>query len=366
MRLVAERTMIGIAFVFALFTQAAPAAEEPQALKEAPAAGKEALRAMIAAAAKEGELSYWDTVIQSGTNAALTDAFRKYYGLPSSFKVNYSLALTTNLVTRVDQELQAGRVTMDVAAIASLPWVHDKVKAGQVMQYESPQYAYYKGAFEKGLGRDGYFAFNGAYIFVPMWNSEKVAFKGTSWNDVINAVPSGRMSIGDASKSQTYLATYIGMKTIMPPEYFQKVAAMKPLLLVRSEQIASQLVTGQNLLAFSGMPTRAYQNNIAGAKLKFMIPKEGVVLLPQAMFILAKAPHPNAAKLWVDFMLSETGQRIMVDKEALMSGRSGFKSPLPEYAPPIDSLHVIKIDWDKVTTADMDKARAEWSGLFAK
>lgn len=363
---IAERMMVGAALALTLFAQGLPAAEEPPALKEAPAAGKDALRALIAAATKEGELSYWDTVIQSGTNAALTDAFRKYYGLPAGFKVNYSLALTTNLVTRVDQELSAGRVTMDVAAIASLPWVHDKVKAGQVMQYESPQYAYYKSAFGKGLGRDGYFAFNGAYIFVPMWNSEKLNFKGTSWNDVIGAVPSGRMSIGDAGKSQTYLATYIGLKTILKPEYFQRLAAMKPLLLVRSEQIASQLVTGQNLLAFSGMPTRAYQNNQAGAKLKFMLPKEGVVLLPQAMFILAKAPHPAAAKLWVDFMLSETGQKIMVDKEALMSGRSGFKSPLPQYAPPIDSLNVIKIDWDKVTTADMDKARTEWSGIFAK
>jgi iron(III) transport system substrate-binding protein len=364
MRRMARKWLLGFGFALIVSAPASWAAEEPQAVKEAASAHKDALRAMIAAAAKEGELSYWDTVIQSGTNAALVDAFRKYYGLPSDFKVNYSLSLTTNLVTRVDQELSAGRVTMDVAAIASLPWVHDKVKAGQVMQYESPQYAYYKGAFEKGLGKDGYFAFNGAYVFVPMWNSDKVNFKGTSWNDVIGAVPSGRMSVGDATKSQTYLATHIGLRTILGPDYFKRLAAMKPLLLVRSEQIANQLVTGQNLFAFSGMPTRAYQVNQAGAKLKFVIPKEGAVLLPQAMFILAKAPHPNAAKLWVDFILSETGQKIMVDKEALMSGRSGFKSPLPEYAPPIESLHVIKIDWDKITTADMQKAREEWQSIF--
>jgi ABC-type Fe3+ transport system substrate-binding protein len=39
------------------------------------------------------------------------------------------------------------------------------------------------------------------------------------------------------------------------------------------------------------------------------MPKEGVVLLPQAMFILATAPHPAPAKLWVDFMLSESARR---------------------------------------------------------
>jgi iron(III) transport system substrate-binding protein len=359
---VAEKLMAALAL--ALFVQMLPAAEEPQALKEAAAARKEPLRALIAAAIKEGELSYWDTIIQSDTNAALVAAFRSYYGLPADFKVNYSLSVTTNLLTRVDQELSAGRVTMDVAAIASLPWVHEKVKAGQVMRYDSPQYAFYRGAFAKGLGQDGYFAFNGAYVFVPMWSSDKLDFKGTSWKDVIGAVASGRMSVGDAGKSQTYLGTHIGLRTILGPDYFKRLAEMKPLFMVRSEQIANQLVTGQNLFAFSGMPTRAYQANQNGAKLKFMMPKEGVVLLPQAMFILAKAPHPSAAKLWVDFILSDTGQKIMVNKEALMSGRSGFTSPLPDYAPPLDSLNAIKIDWDKITTADMEKARAEWLSIF--
>ena len=56
------------------------------------------------------------------------------------------------------------------------------------------------------------------------------------------------------------------------------------------------------------------------------------MLLPQDMFILKKAPHPNAAKLWIDFILSETGQTVLVKGEALVSGRAGFKSPLPDYA----------------------------------
>jgi iron(III) transport system substrate-binding protein len=352
------------ALVVVLYAQMLPATEEPQALKEAAAARKEPLRALIAAAVKEGELSYWDGLISTDTNAALVAAFRKYYGLPPDFKVNYSLALASNLVTRVDQELSAGRVTMDVVAVASLPWVHEKVKAGNIMRYDSPQYEFYRGAFDKGLGQNGYFAFNGAYIFVPMWSADKLDFKGSSWKDVIGAVASGRMSMGDVGKSQTYLVTYIGLRTVLGTDYFKQVAGMKPVFALRAEQFANQLADGQNLLAFSGMPTRAYRLNQRGAKLKFMLPKEGVVLLPQAMFILASAPHPSAAKLWIDFMLSETGQKIMVDYEAVMSGRSGFVSPLPDYAPSIDGLNVIKIDWNKITLADMEKARAEWISIF--
>lgn len=353
-----------MAFMLVISAQVMRATAEPQALKEADAAHKEALQALIAAAVKEGSVSYWDTIIQSPTNAKLVPAFREYYGLPSSFAVNYSLASTSGMVTRVEQEVAAGRVTMDVAAVASLPWVYAKIKSGQIMHYDSPQYRYYRTIFDKGLGENGYFAFNGAYIFVPMWNSEKLDFKGTSWKDVIGAVAEGRMIMGDAAKSETYLATYMGLRLVFGADVFKKLADMKPVLLVRSEQIARQLVTGQDLMSFSGMPTRAFQVNERGGKLKFLLPKEGVVLLPQAMFILAAAPHPAAAKLWVDFLLSDVGQKIIVDGEALMSGRSGFVSPNPTYAPPIESLNVIKIDWSKLTPADMEKARAEWRSIF--
>jgi ABC-type Fe3+ transport system substrate-binding protein len=139
---------------------------------------------------------------------------------------------------------------------------------------------------------------------------------------------------------------------------------MKPSFLVRSEQIAGRVVSGEDLMSFTGMPTRAYRYNQKGAQLKFILPQEGVVLLPQDMFILKKAPHPNAAKLWVDFILSEAGQTVLVKGEALVSGRAGFKSPLPDYAPAIDSLNVIKIDWEKLSTQELEKLRAEWTAIF--
>jgi len=352
------------ALALALFALATAAADEPPALRDAAPANKEQIRALIAAAIKEGSVTYWDTIVQSNTNAALVEGFRAYYGLPANFVVNYSISTTAGMVTRVEQEVLANRVTIDVGAVASVPWAFEKAKAGQFMRYASPQYPAYEAAFANGLGKDGYFAFNGAYIFVPMWNPERAQFKGTSWGDVIGAIPVGRMSMGDSSKSPTYLSTYIGLKQLLGLDYFKRLAAMKPVFIVRSEQIASQLVTGQNLLSFSGMPTRAYQANQRGAKLQYIIPKEGVVLLPQSMFIVAGAPHPASAKLWLDFILSEPGQKIVVDNEALMSGRSGFKSPLPEYAPPIDSLNVIKVDWEKTSTADMEKARTEWQDIF--
>ena len=99
-------------------------AQEAPAVAKASAAEKTRLQGLISDALKEGQVSYVDTVIQPETNNALTAAFLKYYGLPSSFKVGYLTLAPAILITRLDQEMGAGKVTADVASIASPPWIY--------------------------------------------------------------------------------------------------------------------------------------------------------------------------------------------------------------------------------------------------
>lgn len=362
-----RRVLLASGLATALATPAlhrALAQGQPPAIQAASAEERARLAPLIEGARREGRVTYWDTVIQPETHDELAAAFRTHYGLPSGFRVNYTLSQTGALVTRIEQEISASRVSIDIASIASPTWVFEKVEAGQIEEYESPEYRAFSRVFQAGLGQPRHFAFNGAYVFVPMWNSETLNFNGTSWRDVIGAVPQGRITVGDAGTSASYLATYVGQRDVLGPQFFRDLAAMRPSFLVRSEQIAARLVSGQDLMAFSGMPTRAFQNNAQGAKLRFMMPREGVVLLPQCTFAIKGSPSPNAAKLWIDFILSEQGQTILARREALISGRSGFRSPLPEYAPAIDELQLLNVDWRALRTADLQRFRQEWTGIF--
>ena len=348
----------------ALLTNPARAQDSP-AVMAAPSAQKEALRATIAGAKAEGAISYWDAVITPETNDELATKFRQTYGLPASFAVKYTQSATLSLVTRVEQETGAGNVTIDVASLASPPWINSLVAGNHILRYDSPEHPKYARAIEAGLGRAGYFVPNGAYCFVPGWNADTLKFQGKSWRDVLGAVPPGRISTNDAPNSATGLLSYIGLRQHLGADFFRELAKMKPRFIVRSEQTAEALVTGQDLMTFGGSPGRFMQSNAKGANLKFLLPKEGIILLPAGSFILAKAPHPNAAKLWIDFTLSQTGQMILSKREALISVRSGFKSPLPDYAPAIDDLVLMPIDWNKITQDDIRKAKAEWQSIFS-
>ncbi len=360
---IADKARLGFAFLFLGFATASQAQDVP-ALKGLDEAARANVLQMIEGARKEGSLNYSDTIIQPTTNDLLVSAFRTYYGLPARFPVNYTLLTSGAMITRVEQELAANRITFDVAAIGSPTWTFERYKAGAFMKYRSHEYDAYKDVINAGLGVDGAFVLNGGYAQIPIWNAEILKFEGNSYRDALNAAVPGRFSIGDVVQSESHLTTYAGLRQVLDVDFFKDMAKKKPTFVGRSEQSAQRILTGQDVIAFGGNPSRVHQSNQKGAKLRILYPSEGFTFLPQLTFILAKAPHPNAAKLWMDFILSEVGQKILADKEALISGRANFQSPIPDIAPNFSSLKIVKVDWEKMTADQLMKYREEWISIF--
>jgi iron(III) transport system substrate-binding protein len=352
------------ATLISLTLSAAAWAQDVPAAKGLDTAAQAALKQLIDGALKEGTLNYADTIIQPTTNNDLVAAFKTYYGLPDSFRVNFTLLGSAAMVTRLEQEMNAGKLSFDVAAVASPIWAFEANRQGRFLEYHSPQYAAYRDAFAAGLGVDGFFAFNGGYSQIPIWNSEIFDFQGKTYKDVANAAQSGRFSIGDAKQSESQLTTYVGLRQIFDVPFFKALAEKKPTFIYRSELSAQRVLTGQDLLAMGGGAARVMTADQKGAKLKVLYPADGFTLLPQSTFILKGAAHPNAAKLWIDFILSEQGQTLVTTKEALISGRAGFKSPIPDIAPDLASVKAIKVDWRNMNSDTLKKYRDEWESIF--
>ncbi len=72
-----------------------------------------------------------------------------------------------------------------------------------------------------------------------------------------------------------------------------------------------------------------YLPSLKGLPVKAVVPQEGVVYLVYTSSVLAKAPHPNAARLLIDFMVSEEGQAIYAAEGLLptMEGNASKKLP---------------------------------------
>jgi ABC-type Fe3+ transport system substrate-binding protein len=153
----------------------------------------------------------------------------------------------------------------------------------------------------------------------------------------------------------------LGLRQIYGTDLFKEIAQKKPAFIYRSEVSAQRVPSGQDTFALGGGAARVMHADQKGAKLKILYPKEGFTLLPQSMFILKAAPHPNAAKLWIDFILSDRGQEIICRREALISGRMGFKSPVPGIVP---EFGFIKVDWKTMNIDRLKQYQSEWESIF--
>ena len=75
---------------------------------------------------------------------------------------------------------------------------------------------------------------------------------------------------------------------------------------------------------------RVYQNVLKSPDLKDKIKigsyKEGQAMLGNQMAVLKGAKNPNAAKLFVEFLLSKEGADLYVEGEAVYSFREGYKA----------------------------------------
>ncbi len=200
----------------------------------------------------------------------------------------------------------------------------------------------------------GYWVSPWAYTFVIAWNPRFIQDEFRSWRDILKPAYRGKVAMADPLRSLTYLDTYIGLRKVLDERFFQQLADLQPFFLVRSEDIMSRVVSGEYPIAFWGMPTRAYQAARKGVEVRVSYPQEGAVLLGSPWVILARAPHPNAAKLRIDFI-------YYIINEALSTGRDDMPVPsqLRKFTPPVTEIRSIPMDWKQMTEATRAQAREE-------
>jgi iron(III) transport system substrate-binding protein len=76
-----------------------------------------------------------------------------------------------------------------------------------------------------------------------------------------------------------------------------------------------------------------------------VVPEEGTFVIPTPIAVLKGTARPNAAKLFVDYMLSEEGQVVFVEDQTL-SARTDVKPPAGAVA--LTDLKIIPMDWAAV------------------
>jgi iron(III) transport system substrate-binding protein len=281
-------------------------------------------QAVIAAARTEGALAVADSAPGENFQKFMAAFQAKYPFL--DIATGFFSAPTGRVLARVNAEIDAGHVTFDVMLAANVAaWVQ-MTRAGRIMEYQSPEYA----AFPAGAKQDGHWAAAQAIGVIPVYNRNTLppAEAPASWRDLLQPRFADRkMAIQNAAAGTQFNQIYL-LERALGPDYMAKFAAQKPVVMATGAQMVDAITRGEVLLGAALDHWRGFGPVAEQAGLVAVYPAEGMPLTLAPVGIVAGAPHPNAARLFIDFILSQEGQRLL-DTELY-----GMYSMRPDVPPP--------------------------------
>ncbi|MDP2644210.1 MAG: extracellular solute-binding protein [Desulfobacterales bacterium] len=148
-----------------------------------------------------------------------------------------------------------------------------------------------------------------------------------SWRDLLKPEFKGKIVWSDPTITGSGFEGFCSylINKITDEDFYRQLVAKQNLTLSRDlRQMAEWLARGKYAVAVSveGRPIAEFMN--AGAHIAYVTVKEGTYLSYSAgnMGIPAKAPHPNAAKVFVNWLLSKDGQGFAQRAMRYMSARN--------------------------------------------
>lgn len=335
-------------------------------------------KALIAGAKKEGAVTLINPIFAERTAKRMGAAFKKRYGLGDDFKFNNLRKGTGATVAQVRQEIKAGKFTVDVHLVSAPGFFDEAAKRGAFLKLDSGAWKDSEALVKKAgqYSNYPYVVTPLAYSFQPVWNAAcpgMADFKVSSYKDALAMSLKGKTIASDITKSFTYTNTVIALQragAVDLGDLWTGLKAQDPVVEFRTEPKMQMLISCERAFDMWNITGRVYQNVIKQPKLadslKTGIYKEGQVMLGNQMGVLKGAPHPNAGKLLVEFLLSKEGADVFVEGEALYSFRSNYTPP-DAAKPYLFDLNKEKLigmeDWVGAQ-GDFKSVREKWQSYF--
>lgn len=137
------------------------------------------------------------------------------------------------------------------------------------------------------------------------------------WDDLLNPKLRGHVAQCAPSRSSSSHATY---EVILQKygddkgwEWLKRLAANTGLFTARSRDVPSVVAKGEFAVGFAVPSYMAFEERLAGFDLQFVAPPTAWIT-PEPMAVLAGARNPQAARAFVEFLLTERGQRIFMER----------------------------------------------------
>lgn len=264
---------------------------------------------------------------------------------------------TAKLVARLQAELAAGGAAPDVLLIADNVTMESFKQQHLLAAYLSPEAKRYDAQLYDPAG----YYYGTKLITTGIAFNTRAPVKPTSWQDLLKPELKNMTTLPSPLYSG---AAQIHMATLMSdPQlgwaYYEKLKANEAMPQSGNGAVMSAITSGSKAYGIL-VDYLAIREKAKGAPIDFVFPKEGVSIVTEPVAMMKNAKNPQGAKAFIDFVLSEAGQRLVLKQGYLPADAS---LPVPAGFPARDSIKLMPVDAAKAL-ADTDVNKKRFSDLF--
>jgi iron(III) transport system substrate-binding protein len=276
----------------------------------------------IAKAEQEGALLFY-THDGEAAGAAVMDAFSKDF---PKIKASYVRLQNGALYSRILSERSAGRFDVDVIQYSDIGTALDFQKRGGYQSYVSPQSEFYSP--DHLSNPVGSFFWAGITFAGIAYNTDKVKPEDApkNWKDLLTPRWAYVMSTKQATSGLQFVEWY-ELRKLYGDSYWKTFNKQRPHGFDSRAQLFDRLAKGDDQVCALAEWAGYVLYHGRKAPIAFVAPPDGLPATPVVAGVVDKSPHPEAARLFIDWLMSTRGQEVYQQNKYFLYGSLRKNAP---------------------------------------
>jgi iron(III) transport system substrate-binding protein len=289
---------------------------------------QETTPAMVAAAEKEGKV-VWYASVDVKVAEEVAKMFKAQYP-----KIEVEVERSGPSVQRINQEYQSN-IHRGRGELPPMRRTSSRKQQKWLAKHSTPDVAKFAAQYKDA---DGYFATWRASLSCMAYNTNivKEADAPKGYKDLLDPKWKGKLTKAHPGYSGTALTGTYALEKLLGWGYFEQLAKQGVQQLQSTTATPKSIASGERAVMVDGNEYNVFIEMKAKSPVKPIYAVEGTPFISSPTAIFEQAPHPNAARVFQNFIYTAKVQQMIVDV-------GGQRSAHPEAKEPADRTPLSKI-----------------------
>jgi iron(III) transport system substrate-binding protein len=292
----------------------------------------------LLAKAKDEKNIVWYTSIELQTAEKIAKAFETAH---PGIDVQVERNGCERIVQRIAQERSSNIHAADVVECSDMTSLLDWKKQGWLAAYVPEDVAKYPADYRDP---DGFYATDRLTLSPIEYNTRLVKPEEApkSFADLLDPKWKGKIVKAHPGYSGTIMTVTYEISRDLGWDYLKKLGQQQVMQVQSAADPPKKVAQGERPVAADGGEYLPLQMIEKGAPLALVYPTEGTPSIPGGAGVVVDAPHPNAARVFANYLFSKDGQQLLVDMARIRSVHPDVK--LPSEMKPLSEIKILKPD----------------------